>query len=260
MKKLLSLLLVCAMALVVLSGCAKDLEDIQEEGVLVMGTNAEFEPFEYLEGGKVVGFDPDVAAEIAKDMGVELEINDMDFDGLIAALTSGKVHVVLAGMSVTEERQKSVNFSDPYYTATQTIIVRKEGSTVSKAEDLEGKNIGVQQGTTGDLYVTENCNAKEVVGFKSGVEAGIELKNGKLDAVVIDKEPAQKIVEANPELMVLEEELTKEEYAIAVSKKAPKLLESINKTLERIKEDGTYMKLMETYLPEDAQALKDAEE
>jgi len=235
MKKFLSAVIAATM-LLSFTACS------QKTGktALIMGTNAEFEPFEYRENDKIVGFDVEVANEIAADLKTDLTIEDMAFDSLITALTSGKVDMVVAGMSVTDERKEKVNFSKPYYSASQVIIVKADGSKVAAAADLGGKKVGVQEGTTGDLYVTDEVKGTEVLRFKKAVDAATELKNGKIDAVVLDEKPAQKIVEQNPDLKILKEALTKEEYAIAVAKENTKLLESINKTLDRLASEGKF--------------------
>ncbi len=214
---------------------------------LVMGTNAEFEPFEYRENDQIVGYDIDTAAEIAAFTGMELKVEDMNFDSLINALVSGKIDMILAGMSVTEERAEVVNFSNPYYRAAQVIIVPKEGATVASSADLAGKKIGVQEGTTGDIYVDENVEGAELNRFKKAVDAAIDLANGKLDAVVLDEQPAKRIVEQNEALTILDEALTAEEYAIAVRKDNPVLLEEINNCLTELEENGKKDEMLTKY-------------
>ncbi len=214
---------------------------------LVMGTNAEFEPFEYRENDQIIGYDIDTAAEIAAFTEMELKVEDMNFDSLINALVSGKIDMILAGMSVTEERAEVVNFSNPYYRAAQVIIVPKEGATVASSADLAGKKIGVQEGTTGDIYVDENVEGAELNRFKKAVDAAIDLANGKLDAVVLDEQPAKRIVEQNEALTILDEALTAEEYAIAVRKDNPVLLEAINNCLAALEENGKKDELLTKY-------------
>lgn len=227
-----------------------DLEALKLElgdETLVMGTNAEFEPFEYRENDQIVGYDIDTAAEIASFVGLELKVEDMDFDSLITALVSGKVDMVIAGMSIDPERAEVVDFSNPYYSATQVIIVKKDGATVASSEDLAGKKVGVQQGTTGDDYVSEEIEGVDVNRFKKAVDAAIELSNGKLDAVVLDEQPAKRIVEQNEALTILDEALTEEEYAIAVRKNNPVLLKAINDCLAELEENGTKDALLTKY-------------
>ena len=238
-------------------GCSSKsgLEAIQESGKIVMLTNAAFPPFEYTDGSTVVGVDADVAAEIAKDLGVELEIVDMDFDSLINALSSGKGDFVAAGMTVTEDRKKSVDFSIEYVTSSQYIII-PEGSTIATLADLAGKKVGVQLGTTGDLMMDAEINGSEdddgnhiagslegtgaeLVQYKTGIEAGMDLANGRIDAVVIDKHPASAIAEKTGGLTVTENAISEEEsYAIAVKKGNTDLVEAINETLQRLMDEG----------------------
>ena len=217
------------------------------KGVVVMGTNAEFEPFEHRDNDEIVGYDIDTANEIADYIGMELKVEDMNFDSLINALVSGKIDMILAGMSVTEERKEVVNFSEPYYRAAQVIIVPVEGATVASSADLAGKRIGVQEGTTGDIYVEEEIEGAVMSRFKKAVDAAIDLSNGQIDAVVLDEQPAKRIVEQNPSLTILGEALTAEEYAIAVRKDNPVLLEEINKCLAELKINGKTDELLQKY-------------
>ena len=216
---------------------------------LVMATNAEFEPYEYREGGEIVGIDVEIAQAIAEDMGKELQIEDMAFDSIIAAVQTGKADMGVAGMTVTEDRLVNVDFSDTYVTAGQVIIVPKEGSTVTSPADLEGKIIGVQLGTTGDLYVTDEVPNTTVERYNKGFEAVQALKQGKIDAVVIDNQPASKFVEQNDDLMILDEFLTSEEYAIAVAKGNTELLDQINATIAEMKENGELQAILDKYIP-----------
>ncbi len=262
-KKIMALAL-AALMIFAFAGCDADKKETQtqvlqgtaKDGVLVMGTNCGFEPFEYLDAeGNPTGFDVELAQAMADSIGLKLEIVDMDFDGLIAALNSGQVDMVVAGMTVTEERKESVNFTSTYFDASQVIIVPEGSEAVKTAADLEGKKIGVQDGTTGDLYVEENCKAGEIVGFKTVMEAAMELKNGKLDAVVIDLEPAKKAVANIGGLTILDEALTTEQYAIAVNRGNGMLLDALNSALTEVKivaegeELSTYAKLVEKYFP-----------
>ena len=216
---------------------------------LIMGTNAEFAPFEFVgDDGTVQGIDAEIAAEIAKDLGVELEISNMNFDSLLPALASGKIDIAIAGMTVTEEWKQTTTFSDPYFNATQVIIVPSENSTVASVEDLAGKKIGVQLGTTGDLY-TDDLEDVTVTRYNKGLDAVMDLAAGRLDCVIIDLLPARSFV-ANVEgveILELDEDLTQEEYAIAVKSDDPALLAAINDTLERIKTDGTLDAILDKY-------------
>lgn len=249
MRKMLVLLLIVALA-VAFVGCGKinTMARIKKENVIVMGTNAEFPPFEYRnDQGEVDGFDPAMAREIAKELGVELKIEDMAFDSLLNALASGKIDFVAAGMSVTSERLENCDFSESYYTASQMIIVRKDNTEIQGRDDLVGKKIGVQEGTTGDLEASEIENV-QMNRFKKAIDAVMDLKNGKIDAVVLDASPAQVFVEKNDDLMILDEELTDEEYAIAVRKGDSELLKVINKVIKNLKDSGRYDELVNEYI------------
>ena len=166
------------------------------DGKLTMATNAYFEPWEYYDGENIVGIDPEVAQAIADKLGLELEIMDMDFDSIVTAVSAGKADMGMAGMTVTEERQKNVDFSQTYASAVQAIIV-PDGSDIKTADDMEGKKIGVMQGFTGDLSCTEQFGEDAVVRFNKSAEAVMALTQGKIDCIVIDNEPAKKIIEAH---------------------------------------------------------------
>lgn len=221
------------------------------EGTLVMATNPEFPPFEYVEGNVIVGLDADLAAEIAKDLGMTLQIDSMAFDSVVTAVATDKADVGIAGMSITDERKLSVDFSTPYFDASQVCIV-KEGSNIVDIETLKGKIIGVQLGTTGDLIASDLSAAIER--YQKGLDAILELKGGKLDAVVLDKPVAMNILKAlnDPTLVMKTDiEFEPETYAIAVAKNNPELLESINKTIARVLEDGTMAAWIEKYFGEE---------
>ncbi len=250
MKKLTSIICLALCAMLCLSGIAfaesatPNVDAIKAAGKIVMLTNAAFPPFEYLgdelkEDGtaKVVGVDADIAAEIAKDLGVELEIVDMDFDGIILAVQSGKGDFGAAGMTVKPEREEMVNFSIKYVKSSQYILV-KAGSDIKTAADLEGKTIGVQLGTTGDFYATDEVPGATVMPYKDAVTASLDLANGRIDAVITDELPAKAIAASNEALVLIDEVLTEEEYAIAVAKEKTDLLEAINKTITRLQEEG----------------------
>lgn len=229
---------IVAMTLV---GCGKG-----NENVITMGTNAEFMPFEYREGKEVVGFDVDIANKIAEKLGKELKIVDMKFAGLISALESGKIDFIAAGMSKTPEREEQVNFSDSYYTASQLITVRSDNTSITSGDDLVGKKIGVQLGTTGE-ELAKDIEGTTVKSFDKGAMAIIDLANGNVDAVVLDSEPTKNYTRDNDDVRVLEEELTEEEYSIAISKDDPELLEVINETLKELKESGEYQEILNKY-------------
>lgn len=210
--------------------------------VLVMGTNAGFKPFEYKQGDKIVGFDVDLAREIANSMNKELRIEDMSFDGLLPALGSGQVDMVVAGMSVTPERAKNALFSDPYYSASQRIIVKKNSSILHK-HHLEGKRIGVQLGTTGDTLATK-INGAKISQFPTAPSVLTELNSGGVDAVILDDAPASQYVAGFSELKILPGQLSTENYAIAINIKNKDLLDKVNQVISEMKEDGRYDNLI----------------
>ena len=218
-------------------------------GVLRMGTNATFPPYEYVdENNEVAGIDADIAAAIAEKLGMELEITDMAFDSLIPALQSDTIDIVLAGMTVDPERAEQVNFTDSYATGVQVIIV-PEGSDIASPDDLEGKNIGVQTGTTGDLYCTDDYGQEFVKQFDNGPLAVAALVNGQVDCVVIDNEPAKNYVAANQGLKILDTAYANEEYAAAIAKDNTELFEQVNAAIQELKEDGTIDSIIEKYIP-----------
>lgn len=250
MKKIIALALVCMMVVVAFAGCgAKD------DKVLTMATNAEFPPYEYMEGNEIVGIDAEIAKAIAEKLGYELVIENVDFDSLIPGVQTGKYDFVAAGMTVTEERKEQVDFTDSYATGIQSIIV-KEDSAITSVDDLfaDGANtkIGVQLATTGDLYCTwdiEDEGLGSVERFNKGADAVMALQSGKVDCVVIDNEPAKVFVANNAGLKILDTEYAVEDYAIAVGKDKPELLKEINTALGELIADGTVAKIIEKYIP-----------
>ena len=217
-----------------------------QSGKLVVATNAEFPPYEYHEGDKIVGIDMEIADAIAKKMGLELEIEDIAFDSVILEVTSGKADAGVAGISATEERKQSVDFSDTYTTSKQLIIV-KEDSGVASGADLEGKTVGVQTGTTGDLLASDIKDAT-VERYAKGMDAVQALSQGKIDAVVIDSEVAKKFVEETSGLKILDEAYAEEQYAIAIKKGNKELLDGVNKALSELKADGTIDSIIAKYI------------
>ena len=218
---------------------------------LTMGTNASFPPYEYYEDGKVVGIDAEIAAAIAEKLGMDLEIADMDFKAIIPAVTEGKIDFGMAGMTVTEERLQSVNFSDTYAIGIQAIIV-KEDSEITSYEDLakEGAawKIGVQDSTTGDIYCTDEFGEDRVSKYAVGADAVEALKTGKVDCVIIDNEPAKAYVAANEGLKILDSAYAEEEYAICVNLENTELLDKINAALQELIEDGTVANIIAKYI------------
>ena len=245
MKKILAIALICMLTL---TGMAM-------AETLKMGTNASFPPYEFYddESGEIVGIDAEVAAAICEKLGYELEIVDMDFDAIIPAVTTGKIDFGMAGMTVTEERMQSVDFTTSYATGIQVVIV-KEDSEIVSVDDLfdEGANhkIGVQQGTTGDLYCSwdiEDEGLGSVERYKNGTDAVLALTSGKVDCVVIDNEPAKNYIAANEGLKILDTEYAVEDYAIALAKDS-ELTEKINAALEELIADGTVQAIIDKYI------------
>jgi len=222
--------------------------NIGEEKVskVYVGTNAEFAPFEYLEDGKTVGFDMDLMDAISKEIGIEIEIKDMAFDGLLPALQAKKVDMIIAGMTATEERKKAVNFSETYYKANQVIITAEDSEDIANFKALKGKKVGVILGFTGDVVVSE-IEGVEAKKYNAGYAAIMELKEGKIDAVVLDGEPAKNFVKNNEGIKITSAEGEKEEYAMAVSKDNEELLAKINTALTTLKGNGTYDKLLKKW-------------
>lgn len=237
--------LLSAMLLAVLllpAGCGK-----AEKKTLRMATEATFPPYEYFEKGKIIGIDADIVREIATNLGYELEIVDMKFDSVILAVQTGKCDIAASGITVTEERKKQINFTVPYVTAAQVIVVPKKSALKSPA-DLKNKKIrlGVQQGTTGDTYVAKNLH--EPQRFDNAGLAVAALSAGKLDAVVCDSEPAKVHVSKHPELQILPVALTSEEYAFALAKDKKELLNGFNQELVKMNASGRLQQILDRYL------------
>lgn len=225
-----------------------------EGGTLVMATNAEFPPYEYHDssttgpdGSDIVGIDVEIAAAIAEKMGKELVIEDVQFASIIPELLSGKADIGAAGMTVTEDRLVNVDFSDTYATAVQSIIVTND-SEIAGPDDLAGKLIGVQEGTTGDLYSTDDFGDDMVERYLKGVDAVQALLQGKIDAVIIDEEPAKVFVSENEGLKLLDAAYAEEEYAIAVKKGNTELLDQINSAIAELKESGKLDEIVAKYI------------
>lgn len=232
------LLVVCMIAF---TGCGK------KETTLRLGTEATFKPFEFTnDANEVVGFDIDIAQEIANKLGRTLEISNMDFDGLIGALQGNQIDMAVAGMTITPEREESVDFSTPYYDASQVIVVRAEESTITSQADLTGKIIAVQMGTTGADEAASVPDA-ELKQFGKVNEAFLELKNGRADAVIIDAPVAKEYLKVMDGLQIASEPFTNEQYGIAVKEGNSKLLTEINEALQELKDSGKYQELYDKW-------------
>ena len=219
-----------------------------EAGKLTMATNATFPPYEMTtDAGEFEGIDIETAQAIADKLGLELQIDDMDFDAALLSVQQGKADIVMAGVTVTDERKAVMDFSDSYATGIQSIIV-PEGSDIASPDDLAGKKIGTQRGTTGYIYCTDDFGEDAVVAYDSGLTAVQALNNGQVDAVVIDNAPAKSFVEANPGLKILDTAYAQEDYAIGVAKGNTALLDAINSALEELQADGTLQAIVDKYI------------
>ncbi len=254
MKKSIKIIaVVMALALVM---CAFASCGGKEKKTLVMATNAAFPPYEYKDGDNFAGIDVEVAQKIAEKLDMTLEIKDVEFGSIIGGVQTGKFDMGMAGITVNEERLQSVNFSESYATGVQVVIV-KENSSIKSLDDLKGDGsmkIGVQQDTTGDIYASDTVEnggygEDNVIRYKTGADAVQALVTDKVQAVIIDNEPAKSFVEANEGLTILDAEWTVEDYAIAVSKDNSQLLEDINKALAELKADGTLQSIIDKYIP-----------
>lgn len=257
MKKIVSLGLAVIMVFAMMTGFVACKNE--KGNVLTMATNAEFPPYEYWEGDKIVGIDAEIAALIADELGMELRIESIEFGSIVAGVETGKFDFGMAGMTVTEDRLKSVNFSTTYATGIQVIIV-KEGSEITSPDDMAAKadlKIGVQQDTTGDIFSTSdferdadgNDNGKEVVfRYNKGADAVQALVTGKVDCVIIDNEPAKAFVAANEGLKILEAEYAVEDYAICVSKENEDLLNKINAAIDKFQKNGKIDEIINKYI------------
>ena len=278
MKKLLSVLMAAAMLVGVLSlaGCggnggetttdpaadadnsaattetAGDLTTVTA-GKLTMSTNAQFPPYEMVaDDGSFEGIDIEVADAIAKKLGYEgVEVVDMEFDAIISDVATGKSMIGMAGLTANNERMQNIYFSFPYATGIQAVIV-KEDSPITSVDDLlaEGAayKAGVQMNTTGDIYASDDMGDDRVVRFNSGADAVMALKNGKVDCVIIDNEPAKAYVESTTGLKLLDTKYAEEEYAICVSKNNVELLGKVSAALQDLIADGTVQAIVDKYI------------
>lgn len=274
MKKLIAIVLMAAMLVACFASCggndsetASGTDSQTTTETLIMATNATFPPYEYYQEDDIVGIDAEIAQAIADKLGMKLEIVDTEFGSIIGGVQSGKYDIGMAGMTVTDERKESVNFSDTYATGVQSVIV-PENSEYASFEDFytgfdadgnptgvkEGITIGVQQDTTGDIYSSDDpqnwgFGEANVIRYKNGADAVQALISGKVTAVIIDNEPAKSFVAANEGLKILDGEYTNEDYAICVAKENTDLLNKINSALAELKADGTVDKIIAKYIP-----------
>lgn len=254
MKKstFLGVLLAATLLLAACGGGAAT-EEAAELGTVVVGTNAEYPPFEFVDdSGEIAGFDAELMDAIAAEAGFEYEFVNTRWDGIFVALASGEFDAVISAATITAERAEMVNFSDPYFNAGQRITVRAGESEISGPDDLAGRPVGVQTGTTGDIWLTEETDA-EVVRYDENTLAFQALANGDVDAAVADGPTAVDIVQANPEmdLQVLDGAYTDEEYGIAVNPERDDVLEAINEGLAAVMASGKYDEIYDKYFGTD---------
>ena len=276
--RLLALLTALVLALGCLAACGKTAGETEtgtetsdtadqakltaSEGVLVMATNASFPPYEFVgDDGAFAGIDVEIAGLVAEKLGLKLEIQDVEFGSIIGGVQSGKFDMGMAGMTVTDERKESVNFSETYAKGVQAIIV-KEDSEINSFDDFFNEDgsvkdikVGVQQDTTGDIYCSDTVEnggvgEEHVTQFKTGNDAVQALVSGKVDAVIIDNEPAKSYVSVNEGLRILDTAYTEEEYAICVSKTNTALLDAINGALESLRAEGKIDEIIGKYISE----------
>ena len=258
MKKIIAIVLAALMVCALFAGCGSKASSglkTVESGKLIMATNAAFPPYEYIEGNEIVGIDAEIAGAIAAKLGLELQIDDMEFDSIIESVKGGKADIGLAGMTVTPERQEVINFTSSYATGVQVVIVT-EDSAITSVDDLFADGamhvIGVQRNTTGDLYSTwdlEDAGLATIDRYSKGADAVQALLTGKVDCVVIDNEPAKAFVEANEGLKILDTAYAVEDYAAAMSKDNQELFDAVNKALDELIADGTVASIIAKYIP-----------
>lgn len=219
-----------------------------EDGKLHMATNAAFPPYEMVaDDGSFEGIDVEIAGKIAEKLGLELVVDDMDFGPVITSVQSGKSDIAMAGLTVTDERKENVDFSDTYATGVQVVIV-PEDSDIATIDDLQGKLIGCQESTTGYIYCSDDYGEDMVTAFPNGANAVQALLSGKVDAVVIDSQPAQEFVAQNEGLKILDTEYVTEDYAIGISKDNTALRDAVNNALKELIDDGTVQSILDKYI------------
>ena len=248
MKKIIALVLALVMVAACLTACGgakgATLKDVQKAGKLTVATSPDFPPFESLEGNEVVGIEVEIMKLVAKELGVEIEFVQMDFDSVLVGIQAAKYDCAMSGITVTPDREKNMLFTTPYYNAAQVIVVKEDSDIKGKA-DLKDKTVSVQTGTTAE----EGCQAEKIKtqGFNANADAKTALTTGKVDAWVVDNLTALQMVEDGDGLVVLEEKMTDEPYAFAFAKGSEDLVEEINKTLEKLIENGTVEQIFDDF-------------
>lgn len=252
MKKLLAFIL-CAVMVLSFAGCAsfRPYSEIEADGKLIVATNATFPPYEFIDdNGDFAGIDIEIIEAVGEYLGLEVVIENMEFDSIITSVSTGKADIGIAGMTVTEDRLKNVDFSETYATGKQVIITSSE-SGIKGVADLAGKKVGVQTGTTGDIYASDDSSIGSVEQYNSGTEAVLALSQGKIDAVIIDNEPAKKYIEKYEGLVIIDEEYTFEEYAMCIAKGNDELTAKINEALEALENSGALKAIIDKYINAD---------
>ncbi len=245
---ILSILLFFAIMFARVIHAESSLDEIKERGYIKVSTNADFDPFEYKDGDKIIGIDVDIARKLAEYMGFGIEINDVSFDALTLELSSGACDFAIAAMSYSDEKAQSVDFSDPYYNAKNVVIVPVE-SSIKSVDEILDKRIGVALGFTGDIYCTEHFPSADIHRYDTASDAVLDLLSGRLDAVVIDDVPARKLVNVSDgEARVVDGYLFEESYRVAVPKGEKELLDEINTSIAKMKTDGEIDKIVAQYV------------
>lgn len=253
MKRVLAFVLASLMLLTMFAGCTKSGSEnelnLVEDGKLIMSTNAAFPPYEMTDDkGNFIGIDVEVAQAIADKLGLELVIDNMEFTAALEAAQKGKSDMVMAGVTVDPDREMVMDFSNSYAKGVQVVIV-PENSEMKSIDDLDGKKIGTQMGTTGYIYCSDDYGEENVVAYDNGITAVQALLNGQIDCIVIDNAPAQAFVKENAGLKILDTEYAVEDYAIGFAKGNTALKEAVNKALAELIEDGTVQKIVDKYIP-----------
>ena len=249
MKKTLAIVFALILTVCCIASCGSKKDDAADEKEkLYMCTNATFPPYEYYDGEDIVGIDAEIAQKIADKLDMELVIEDREFNSIISYVNSHDNAFGMAGMTVTPDRQESVDFTTSYAKGIQSVIVA-EDSDIKTLDDLSGKKIGVQLTTTGDIYASDEFGSDYVVQYNKATDCVLGLKNGDVDAVIIDNAPAQVFVEENDGLKLLDTDYADEDYAIAVKKGDTELLNKLDKAITELIEDGTVQQIVDKYIP-----------
>lgn len=232
------------------ASCSKkisSIENYQKKGILSIGTNAQFPPFEFYSSDKITGFDIELAQIIADKLGVELVIEDMNFDNLIDSLNKNKIDLIISAMTITKERQNKIDFSNPYYTSQQAIMIMDKNESIKSMDDLKNKKIGVQVGTTGEQTALK-IEGTKISKYNTALAAIMDLKNSNIDAIIYNLEACKEFKETNPNIKVIDGDFKQEVYAVATRKDDTQLLDLVNQVINEIKNNGQYEQLLKKYL------------